>query len=646
MDIDALQARIRAVLHTSLSQNDSAERVQRPLTDAAHNAPLYFKQPIPSWPPRFLLQKMVRRLLLPALGPQVACNEAVVSILFSLQSRGAKQQQAARDTQERVNELEHQVEALKQQVAALLALPQGGSPPANLIPPASSPSALPENALAAWSAVLPVLMRELNNSSEKKPSPLFFGNGVALSGSVAKRKGDGSLPRMAFVSPFPPQQSGVADYSEEIAAPLRKHYDLDLFTDDGYTPRLLDGSETLPLSIWERMVNIKKREYCALVYQMGNNQAFHAQMYVMLLKWAGITVLHDYSLSHLLMGIALERPDLEVRYETELAHEVGQSKAADLMREINAGRLRHEDLGGMGIYLNRRVFTRSLGVVLHNQYGYDLAQAHALDNPLITLIPPVMPPVKLDHTQADVCALREKWGVPLDAFVFAPCGIVTPTKRPLPILDAFARLLAERPDAFLLFVGSVSMPLEVDFEAEIEKRGLTHRVKITGYVDVPTFNEYLLLSDVCVTLRFPSQGETSGALLRMLVHGKPSIVTAIGSFDDFPDDTVHKLPTPDKMADEVGEITQAFRLLANNAAYRKKIAANGLAYILREHSPEHCARLYARFVDEVVAHPETRRKLLADWAGRDIARRVQNSGANGDALLAELAGVLHAASPQ
>jgi glycosyltransferase involved in cell wall biosynthesis len=184
--------------------------------------------------------------------------------------------------------------------------------------------------------------------------------------------------------------------------------------------------------------------------------------------------------------------------------------------------------------------------------------------------------------------------------------------------------LAENPNAFLVFVGSVEMP--GDFSSEIARRGLSDHVAISGYVGIETFNEYLRAVDVCLTLRYPSNGETSGALLRMLVHGKPSIVSNIGSFANFPDETVHKIPTPDRSDDEIGDITAAMRLLSENTAYREQISASAAAYMHREHSPERCARLYAEFIDRVMGDPRTKQRLLADYAGRELARAAVGGG--------------------
>ncbi len=636
-EIAVLMDRARGVVQTSLfNERADAEEIAG-VTDRIHRsaflAPLYFRWTIPNWPPQLLLRKVMRRATAPFWMGQVHFNEAAGDSLRGLLRRSERHDRRLAEQQKQIDELKREIAELNTMLRHVSADSSDAKDAAKPVEEVGSPAER-ERLQAPWAIVATQAAEKIENAlgAGGAASPLFF-NDLDESAPVPARQ----KPRVAFIAPFPPAQTGIADYSAEIVDPLAQYYELNLYKETGSAPHLPASFYAAPLSAWEKNVHGERRDYQSVIYQLGNNGHYHEASYNLLMRYAGITVLHDYLLTHLMTYLCREPKQLTYHLHEELAYEIGQKKSQAIMDDINRDKMSIGDFTKLGIPMNRRVFTRSLGVVLHNQWSYEQAQKdRARDNELITLIPPVIPPVKLGQTRDEIRALRQKWGVPVDAFVFAPCGIVTETKRPYATLDAFKKLLAERPDAFLLFVGSVMVPTNVDFDAEIKKRGLEGRVKITGYVDVPTFNEYLLLSDVCVTLRFPSQGETSGALLRMLVHGKPSIVTAIGSFDDFPDDTVHKLPTPDKMTDEVGDILKAFRLMANNTAYREKVAASGLAYVSREHSPERCARLYATFVDEVMTHPATRKKLVADWAGRDIARRSQIESLTVNELLSAL----------
>jgi glycosyltransferase involved in cell wall biosynthesis len=488
-----------------------------------------------------------------------------------------------------------------------------------------------------WDAVVAKIRGVLENAPPKPPQTFAFSRVRCLDEST-ENGADVLLPDarecVAYFSPFRPLQSGISDYSEEILPPLAKHYDLDLYIDDGYTP-IIDVPEphrVLRGNAFENVVSRRRRDYYTLIYQMGNS-LFHAYMYANLRRYSGISVLHDYNMCGMIHHTMHERPYLGITLQGELTHALGKVRAEEILADIAAGKYNIGELPSLGIYGNRRIFTRSLGVIVHNQWSYDMAlKEHSDCNDHIALIPPVMPAVPLDDTPETIRALRRKWGVPEDAFVFAPCGIVATTKRPFAILDAFRAHLAEQPNAFLVFVGSTEM--QTDFTSEIAKRGLTDRVKISGFVDIPTFNEYLRLSDVCVTLRYPSNGETSGALIRMLVHGKPSIVTNIGSFADFPDEVVHKLPTPEQ-GDEVGELRRAFHRLATDAAYRDEMSRQAVAYMHREHAPERCARLYAEFIERVMRDPRTRQRLLADYAGREMARVVAGPTASDSKALFE-----------
>jgi len=47
--------------------------------------------------------------------------------------------------------------------------------------------------------------------------------------------------------------------------------------------------------------------------------------------------------------------------------------------------------------------------------------------------------------------------------------------------------------------------------------------------------------DICFNLRYPTHGESSASLHRMLGLGKPVIVSGIGAFDEYPDDIVLKV---------------------------------------------------------------------------------------------------------
>ncbi|WP_395141101.1 glycosyltransferase [Armatimonas sp.] len=439
--------------------------------------------------------------------------------------------------------------------------------------------------------------------------------------------------RVGVLSPLPPRESGVADYTAELLPYLEKHWDQTLLiSNDAPKP-----SASLPL---QRLSGLERRletdaPLDLLLYHIGNSP-HHAAEYGLLRRWAGITVLHDYNLNGLLASLE-QQPVRGVDVSEELRHHYGAIEAGRVQQ------LRATDLGSLPEkerFSNRRIFTRSLGVILHSKWAAARAQAEfGRDNSFITYIPML---VDLS-TQAALPreperhALRQRLGLPLDAQIILTGGIIHATKRSVPILDAFARLQPERGRQHLVYLGPDSAFVG-DFASEIKRRGLGDRVTVTGYVPVPAFYDWIDAADLCLCLRWPFGGETSGALVRTLSRGRACITTDVGSFGELPDTVVHKLPVPGNPKTEVEQIEAALRHLLTDTPYRESLAVRARDLIAEEHDPAQCATHYATFVQSVLTAPETRRRLIADRIGRQVAH--WQTTASRDVLLEPFADIL------
>lgn len=443
--------------------------------------------------------------------------------------------------------------------------------------------------------------------------------------------------QLAFFSPFRPVKSGIADYSQDLLAPLAEHFDLELYHDESYAPDARVAEHLFPHRQFEE--RLKFQDYKAIIYQMGNS-SYHSYMYSQLMRYPGITVLHDYYLGGLINYMEAHCPELGVTLSKELEHSYGRDRAREILNLLQGEKLDvGETLPEAGIYLNRRIFTRSLGVVLHNRWAYERAiKDFNRDNDCIAHIPQLVPQFVV--SEKTLTELRRELDIPTDGLVISTFGFVSSTKRPLPILRAFQKYLSNHPLAYLIFVGGTDYMGSIDIEGEVRKLSLEGKVKVTGYVDMPDFYRYIEISDICLNLRFPFKGESSASLLRILSIGKPTIVTDIGSFSDFPNDVVCKIPQPSQ-GNEVEEILKALILLTENPEYSNSLSRNAAAYIAREHSPERCARLYAELIEQVRRSTEANHKLLADYIGREAARLEVGEP---EILLAPFARVIHPTS--
>jgi glycosyltransferase involved in cell wall biosynthesis len=124
-----------------------------------------------------------------------------------------------------------------------------------------------------------------------------------------------------------------------------------------------------------------------------------------------------------------------------------------------------------------------------------------------------------------------------DGPVLAFFGYVHPVKGVRYLLDALALLRDRRPTARLLVIGgftSLALPAQEArrFRDELttiaDRRGIADRVRFTGYLPPDEVSALLSTADIGV-LPF-TQGVTtkSGALLTLLAHGLPTVVTAAG----------------------------------------------------------------------------------------------------------------------
>jgi len=127
-------------------------------------------------------------------------------------------------------------------------------------------------------------------------------------------------------------------------------------------------------------------------------------------------------------------------------------------------------------------------------------------------------------------------------------------------------------------------------------------VKMLGYVSMREFYDVLMAADVCLNLRYPTLGETSGSLLRALAAGRPTLVTDVHQYREFPDEVCWKISAG---PEEKWEIAESLITLANRPDAREAMGAAALKYVQQFRWPR-VAELYARAIEETVS--EQRKK--------------------------------------
>ncbi|MBA3364388.1 MAG: glycosyltransferase family 4 protein [Actinobacteria bacterium] len=394
--------------------------------------------------------------------------------------------------------------------------------------------------------------------------------------------------KVAYLSPLPPERSGIADYSALLLPALLRKIDVAVVRRSSRrSPRGID--------VW--------------LYHVGNDADAHGWIVEALRRRPGIVVLHDFVLHHLVAGLTLGRHDGQAylgAMEREggiagrlLAHGVIENRIPPLWET------RPQDFP-----LAREVLDHATGLIVHSRHVEERARGAGYAGPIRHIPHPAWPAPGVESAPVP--------GGP----VIGCFGNVNPSKRVPQLLEAFARLRRRHPEARLLLVGAAAPRFRLD--DRLERLGLADgdAVHREDYVSEERLWSLMAACDVCVSLRWPTMGETSGSALRALSLGRPLVVSDVGWFSELPDDVALKVPVD---AHEVELLTGALDLLASSEPMRAAMTRAARDYIAREHRLERVADAYAETLELAAGGDRVRDAVL--W---EVARAAGETGIGPD----------------
>lgn len=397
--------------------------------------------------------------------------------------------------------------------------------------------------------------------------------------------------KIAYFSPLNPTKSGIADYSEELLPYLAEKADIDLFIDD-YKPN--NKSITGCFSIYNyREFESRRYKYDVCVYHQGNNP-YHEYIYNMVITFPGIMVLHDYLMHHLVAHMTLAR-DKRDEY-IEIMRYSGGQPAADITVAWLKGY--YGDIQQFLFPCNERLIENSLGVIVHNDYAKK-AILQKYPNAKVKKINHHLGPLPKGVLNCSIEEIREHLKIPKDEFIIASFGFITPPKRVDKSLEAFKAFKKYYPGSVYFLVGEENRSYDIRAVVRSLDLKLNEDVIITGYVDLVAFHDYLNSVDLCVNLRYPTAGETSGVLIRSLGAGKPVIVSNYRQFAEFPDEICLK---SDFGPGEVEQLLNHMLLVASNRDKASEIGRKAKEYITEKFSLKGSAEGYYEFIKEIIGH--------------------------------------------
>ena len=368
---------------------------------------------------------------------------------------------------------------------------------------------------------------------------------------------------------------------------MQKYYDIDVFIDDDYQPTGSYGDAVQIFSHEE--YEAKREQYIDTVYQVGNSE-FHMYMFPYIQKYHGTVVLHDYNLHGVAVYMAFDDHDADYTlYRDLLCSDYDKNDVRNYISKLKKGET------GYHIYdmpVNGFVTNYATKLIVHSQESKEKLLSKNIGRD----VSHIWHYAKVSEYMEDNSQTKTSMGYDEDDFVLAAFGHVHETKRVIPILKAFGEISAENKKAKLLFVGKLDKNLEEKFYQTIEEEKISDKVKITGYTELDDFIRYIDMTDICLNLRYPYNGETSGSLMRIFAKGKCVVVNDIGSFGEFPDDICIKIPNVEEMNEqqEVDHIKDAIRSLLNDAERMK-----GLRHAAHEFAKENLdlAKIGAKYAE-------------------------------------------------
>lgn len=374
--------------------------------------------------------------------------------------------------------------------------------------------------------------------------------------------------KLLYVSPFPPQKSGISDYSEVLVNALKVYFDITLLVENYKLSNSSFYCNFEIITYKKQKVNFDEYKY--IIYNIGNNPEYHSYIYELCLEHPGLVIQHDFVLYYLIIGYYESKGKLYSKL-----YEIGGSEAIRIVKQAlnrdHKNLLEHKDIAPL-LPLNRELIESGNKIMVHSHYTEEKIKALISDSSKVRKINHI----KLGCESAEIIdrnILFSRFHIPSDALIIASFGYISKTKLNHLVCEA-VRNICERIDKKICYI----MVGEGDYVDSYVDNKIIFK---TGYVELDEFNSFLKYSDIVANLRYPSMGETSGALIRIMECGKPCIIVADAWFAELPKDCLVSLEK-----DELHNLEREIRKLIIDEGYRKELGERASSYIEKYYSPK------------------------------------------------------------
>lgn len=313
------------------------------------------------------------------------------------------------------------------------------------------------------------------------------------------------------------------------------------------------------------------------LYHVGNNR-LHREIYERALQRPGVVVLHDAVLHHLFLGTLSE-----TEYIREFTFNYGdwsEEQARELWRERARSAA---DPRYFRYPLLKRIAETSRAVIVHNPGAAEMVRKHAPGAKVCEIPHLFDPPVQAPPYEIE--RARSSLGLPRKTMLCGVFGHLRESKRVLPILRAYAAARREADLALLIAGQFVSSDLCRAATPLLASPGIIR----FGYTPEDQFWRLAAAVDICLNLRYPAAGETSGIGIGLMGIAKPVVFTAGPETLRFPAAACLRV---DPGEPEEDMLTQYLIWLAKDRRDAHDIGLRAQAYVREQHAPDSVAARY------------------------------------------------------
>jgi glycosyltransferase involved in cell wall biosynthesis len=418
---------------------------------------------------------------------------------------------------------------------------------------------------------------------------------VALSGDL----------RIGYVSPFPPEAIGAAQYSKRLAPELREYCDIDLFTtqeDAMLDPVLKTRFHIFPADDLPQ----RYRNYDLVVYTMAGRQPFCRRIFDLLCRHPGVVILHDVDLYDFFrgprpgpvrgLGRGLLRPGASRvatgvdPFRQEMACCYGQAGVEAAERDLAEGRRAWPDEA----FLNNRITRRSRAVAVHSRW----AARRLLENDDPARILRLRHGAQVDPQYDQVIAVdfRERVLPPATQFLIVAAGRLDFERRLDVLLRATAQLVQKGLAPALALVGEQPADIRRRLDSLARDLGIAERVVSTGRVAAhDAFLAYVAEADVVVDMRSSRAAGPSGVAMDALALGRPLIVADVPAAEELPRDAALRVKIDDL---ELPSLVKSLEMLHERPEVRTAMSQAARKFVAEEAAWPIVAREFCQFLYE------------------------------------------------